>query len=356
MSETRPIRYGIVGLGRAGWNIHVRHLRDRDDAVVAAVVDPEPERCAEAKAEFDCACYESLDELIADDSIDVVVVATPSHLHASDSIAAMRAGKDVVVEKPMALDLDEADTILSAWRETGKHLFVHQSRRFTNEYWHLKHVIDSGQIGRVYHIRAYMSRFARRNDWQTLRKFGGGLLNNHGSHFLDMLLQLIDSPVRDVWGDLKQVASAGDVEDHVKALLRGENGTTIDMEISTAQNIDPALPTWILCGTHGTLTCSGKESTIRWFDPDKVAPLEVDTGPAAGRSYTNDDKLPWQEETVPAKGPTRLSFYDNVTGVLRRGEAMHVTPESVRELIRVVAEIRRGSGFEEGAPATAAAR
>ena len=356
MTDHAPIRYGIVGLGRAGWNIHIRQLRDRADAVIAAVADPEPQRCDEAKAEFNCATYDSIDALIADDNVDVVVVATPSHLHADDTTAALRAGKDVVVEKPIGRDLDETDAILDVWRDTGKHLFVHQSRRFAGDFWFLKEIIDAGRIGELYHIRGYMSRFSRRNDWQTLRKFGGGLLNNHGSHFLDMTLALLGSPVRDTFGDLKQIASAGDVEDHVKAVIRTDDGKTADIEISMAQNVAVDLPSWIICGTHGTITVAGGQATVRWYDPAKVKPLKVDTGPAAGRSYGNDDVLPWQEETVEAKGRRTMSFYDNVAGVLRRGEPMHVTPESVRELMRVLAELRRGTAFEQDQPTAAAGR
>ena len=355
MSEQGPIRYGIVGLGRAGWAIHIRQLREREDAQIVAVADPEAERRAEAEAEFGCACYDTIDGLLGDANVEVVVVATPSHLHARDTIAALRAGKDVIVEKPIGRDVDETDQILQVWRETGKHLFVHQSRRFSGDFWFLKEVIESGRIGELYHIRGYMSRFSRRNDWQTLRKFGGGLLNNHGSHFLDMIMALLASPVRDVWGDLKQIASAGDVEDHVKALLRTVDGKTADVEISMAENVASELPTWIVCGTHGTVTVTKGEATVRWYDGSKVAPLEVDTGPAAGRSYGNDDVLPWQEEVVEARGKRVMSFYDNVVGVLRRGQAMHVTPESVRELMRVLAAVRQGTGFEQEAVAEAGA-
>jgi predicted dehydrogenase len=340
-----PIRYGIVGLGRAGWEIHVKQLRPRADAKIVAVADPVAERLEQAKAEFGCKTYPNINKLLKQDDVEVVVIASPSVLHGPEAKKAFRAGKHVVVEKPMALSVAEADSVIKASEAAGKNYFVHQNYRFNREFTHLKHVVESGQIGKLFHVRNYISNFARRNDWQTLSKNGGGVLNNTSVHFLDMILQLLGGTIAQVMGDLKQVASAGDVEDHVKAFLRSDNGITADMEISSAENIAAALPKWILCGTHGTLTSDGKTSTIRWFDPSQVSPLEVIEGAAPDRKYGNSDKLPWQEQTVPAEGPDIGTFYDNVYAVLREGKPQHITPQSVRETMRVLALIRKGTAF-----------
>src|SRR5690242_8738948 len=88
-----PLRYGVVGLGRAGWNIHVHQLRGRADARIAAVADPVAQRRDEAQREFGCETYTSLSKLLKQDDVDVVVIATPSVTHASDTIKSLRAGK-----------------------------------------------------------------------------------------------------------------------------------------------------------------------------------------------------------------------------------------------------------------------
>src|SRR3954464_5610354 len=98
----QPTRYAVVGLGRAGWGIHVDQLRGRDDAKIVAVVDPVEARRNEAASEFGCRTYTSLAEMLKQDDVEVVVIATPSVAHALDAIASLRAGKNVVVEKPMA--------------------------------------------------------------------------------------------------------------------------------------------------------------------------------------------------------------------------------------------------------------
>ncbi|MDP6353736.1 MAG: Gfo/Idh/MocA family oxidoreductase [Planctomycetota bacterium] len=341
-----PVRYGVVGLGRSGWNIHVKNLRPRDDAKIVAVSDPLEERRQEAADEFGCETYESIEEMLKQDDIEVAVIATPSVLHGPDTLKTFAAGKNVVVEKPMAMTVAEADQMIAASKETGLKLFVHQNWRFNRVFTHLKDIAESGKIGRLYHVRNYSSGFARRDDWQTLAKNGGGVLNNTCPHFLDMLIQLAGGSIRNVMGDLQQIASAGDVEDHVKAFLRSENGCTVDMETSSAQNVAATLPSWILCGSSGTLTSDGKQSTIRWFDPDEAGPIEARDIAAVDRKYGSESKpLDWHEETVEAQGPDIGDFYDNVTGVMRREEEMIVTPESVREVIRVITEIRRGTDF-----------
>jgi predicted dehydrogenase len=339
------IRYGVVGLGRAGWGIHVHQLRGRSDSRIVAVADPVEARRDEAQAEFGCKVYPSLARLLKQDDVDVVVIATPSSEHSRDAKRALKAHKHVIVEKPMATSLAEADSMIRTADEAGRILFIHQNYRFYPEFLHLREIVDSGRIGRLFHVRNYISAFARRNDWQTLARNGGGQLNNTAVHFLDQILQLLPGKVNQVMGDLQQIASAGDVEDHVKAFIRTDAGATADLEISMAQNIAMPLPKWVLCGTHGTVTNNGEKSTVRWFDPALAPALEVLDGPAADRRYGNDDKLPWQEQVIDVPPRPHGAFYDHVADVLLRGAPLRVTPQSVREVMRVISLIRKGTGF-----------
>ncbi len=349
--DGQPIRYAIVGLGRAGWEIHVNQLRGRPDARITAVADPLAERRDQAVAEFECRAYDSLAKLLKkSDDIDVVVIATPSAHHAADTKRCFKAGRHVVVEKPMAASVAEAESMVRAADDAGRQLFVHQNYRFFPEFTYMRDVVRGDVIGGVYHVRNYLSQFFRRDDWQTLAKNGGGLLNNWGAHFIDQILQLIDSPLVQACGDLQQIASAGDVEDHVKAFLRFENGATADVEISNAQNVAVPLPKWILCGTHGTLTCDGQRFTLRWFDPAAAPPLTVREGAAKDRKYGNDDKLAWQEKVTDVQPRVRGAFYDNVYAVLRKDEPMYVTPQSAIDVMRTIAMIRKGTKFPGKAP------
>ncbi len=341
----KPINYAVVGLGRAGWGIHVKGLRGREDAKIVAVVDGLEDRRNEAAKEFGCKTYDNLTDMLKQEDVEVVSIATPSVVHGPNTIEALEAGKHVVVEKPMAMSVSEADKMIEAAEKAGKKLFVHQNYRFFPEFTYYEDVIASGILGRVYHLRNYITGFRRRNDWQTLNKNGGGVLNNTCPHMIDQIIQLAGGSVDKVLGDLQQVASAGDVEDHVKALIKFDNGVTADMEVSQAQKPSMPLPKWIIAGSCGTLTSDGKQATIHFFDPAKAPQLDVVDGPVMSRSYGNDDELPWEERTEPAVGSDRGNFYDNVYSVLREGGEMRVTPESVREVIRTIDLIREGTKF-----------
>ncbi len=197
MTNQSLINVGIAGLGRTGWNNHANacaHLPEQFRVV--AVCDPDPARQAEAIERFDCLAYSSYEEIVADKAVELMVVATPSNLHAEQTIAAMRARQHVIVEKPMASDLAGADAMLAAAKETGQILTVHQNLRYAADFVKVREVIASGVLGRIIEVRIHNGGFDRRWDWQTMKRYGGGMLNNSGPHFVDMGMLLIDDPNR----------------------------------------------------------------------------------------------------------------------------------------------------------------
>lgn len=335
----QKIRVGVVGLGRAGWDIHIRRLRDDERFEIGAVADFEATRRAEAQDEFGCAAYADFDSLLRESDCEIVVLASPSAQHAPQSIAVLEAGKHVVVEKPMALNTAEAGQMIEAARAADKKLFVHQNFRYNPQVAHLREIIASGILGDVFEIRMRALSFNRRNDWQTLQKLGGGTLNNTCPHFIDLALLMLESPVKQVFSDLKLTTDAGDADDHVKMLFKGENRRVIDLEVSTSCAF--AEPRWTLLGTAGTLRSDGQTSELKYFDPSELSPLTVDEAPPAGRKYGNGEVLPWREEQRPTEGAVSSDFYDNVFTVLREGAALDITPESVREVIRIIEDAHR---------------
>lgn len=341
--SSQPITMAVAGLGRAGWDLHVKAVRDRSDFRVTACCDAEPDRRAQAEKELGCVTFDDYREMLRRADAELIVVATQSRDHGPHTLAALKTGRHVLVEKPMAMNVRQADRMIAAAKQARKKLFVHQNYRFNDEFKHLSEVISGGILGTVFHVRGNWLTFARRNDWQTLRKHGGGVLNNTCPHIIDMTLQLIGWPVRSVWGDLQHVNDAGDVEDHVKIVLRGKSGITADLEVSTA--CAQSLPKWMILGDCGTLTSDGKTSQIKYHDPKQVKPLKVVETPPASRRYGNDDKLPWRTKKLTVKSKDKTAYYDTVVDTLRRGKPMAVTPESVREVIRVIACVRRGTGF-----------
>ncbi|WP_152362354.1 Gfo/Idh/MocA family protein [Microlunatus speluncae] len=340
------MRVGIIGLGRSGWNIHAAGLRALGDQFrVVAVADPLAERQQEAAKDFGATTYSEPEQLIADDQVELVVVATPSFTHVPLGVAALQAGKHVIVEKPLAQSVEEVDQLTAVADAAGKIVTCFQNNRFEPSFLKIREIIDSGRIGEVVLVRRAIHRFARRADWQTLRSHGGGELPNTVSHFLDQLLLLVgDSPVS-VFADLRRTVSAGDAEDHVKLILKPEKGPLVEVESSAAV----AFPQdhWFIAGTAGGIVGSMSELKVRWFDPAALPDLEASPDAAVGRAYGRSETIEWSEETLPIEPPAERTqnYYRTIYATLREGADLFVTPASVRRQISIITEARNQTGF-----------
>jgi len=331
------VTVGIAGLGRSGWEIHARVLEKYPAMYrVVAVFDPVEERRREAVSKFGCRAHADFDSLVEDPDVELVVVATPSHLHAPQTIEALNAGKDVICEKPMAATLAEADTMIYAARSTGRLLTVFHNRRYAPDFLKVMEVMRSGKLGRIVLIRMSWHSFGRRWDWQTLREFGGGELRNTASHALDQALQLMGDSEPEVFCDLQRTLTLGDAEDHVKIVLRAPSSPLIDLEVSRACAYPQSW--WLVMGTQGGLT--GSTSSLQWkyFDPADLIPREVDARPTVNRSY-NVEEIPWKEETWIAEEGYKsgeYTYYEELYKTLRQGAPSPVTPESARRVMWVI--------------------
>ncbi|MEM1508130.1 MAG: Gfo/Idh/MocA family oxidoreductase [Candidatus Bathyarchaeia archaeon] len=333
------IRVGIAGLGRSGWNIHAKAFEKLADKYrVVAVTDPIEERRREATEKFGCRAYSDFDSFVEDKEVELAVIATPSYLHAPQTIKALESGKHVVCEKPMATSLAEADAMIEAARKTGKILTIFQNSLFNPDYLKVKEVIQSGKLGRIVLIKIYSHLFGRRWDWQTLKKFGGGELRNNGVHLIIQGLSFIGDKDPEVFCDLQRTLTLGDAEDHVKVILKAQDAPLIDIEVTRAcaypQN------TWLVMGTQGGLV--GNRFSLKWkyFNPGDLPPRRVETEPTPDRSY-NIEEIPWREEGWSIAeseywSVNAILFYQELYKTLRQGEPLAVTPEMVRRVMWVI--------------------
>ena len=338
MSDSSTVQVGIAGLGRSGWDIHGAVLAELSGQYrVAAATDNDPDRLFEAAEKFGCRTYSSYDDLLGDPGVELVVVATPNKLHAHHSIAAMKAGKHVVCEKPMATSVSEADSMIETARATGRMLAIFQNYRYRPDFVKVRETIGSGKLGRIVMVRIAVHSFKRRWDWQTLKECGGGDLRNNAPHSIDMALQLFGEKEPEVFCLMDRALTLGDAEDHVKLILHAPGCPTIDVEVTSAC----AYPqeTWLVMGTSGTL--AGGMNGLRWkyLDPATLPAREVEKAPTAGRAYCQED-LPWKEEECwkdPKPGGLYWrGFYEDLHRTLRNGASVPVTPESVRRQLVVI--------------------
>lgn len=347
MSAT-PIRLGIVGLGRAGWGMHCAELQGREDKFrIVAVCDLIAERREQAVARYDCLAYERIEDLVADPSVEMVDIATRSCDHFAHAKLALEAGKDVFLEKPMCVTYEEAVELQRiAARAKGK-LYIRHNRRFEPAFQHIREIIASGILGEVYEIKLRRLGYQRRDDWQTLKAFGGGMMLNWGPHIVDHALRFLESPVKSVWSDVRRIAAVGDAEDHLHIVLTGENGRVVDLEISGGAAIGE--PVYLIWGTKGALVCPDEKTiTIKYLDPQKpLPPRQADPG-TPGTTFGSPEPLPWIEESFPVNPAQKMdmtTIWDALYSAVREGQAFPIRLEEAVEVMRVISMAKAGTPF-----------
>jgi scyllo-inositol 2-dehydrogenase (NADP+) len=348
MERKGPIKIGIAGLGRAGSGMQLNELSSRKEFFnVVAVCDVIEERRKQASEKYVCRAYEKVQDLIADPDIEMVSVATRSYEHHNHVKMALEAGKDVLVEKPMCCTYKEALSLKEIAGKSSGSLYVRHNRRFEPGFQHIREIMDSGILGDVYEIKLRRVGYQRRDDWQTIKKFGGGQLLNWGPHIIDHGLQFLQSPLKSIWSDLKMIASVGDAEDHLKIILTGENNRIVDLEISGGAAISE--PEYLVWGTRGALLCDGNTIKMKYLDPNvELEQREANPG-TPDASFGSSEKLVWIEESIginPKKKVNMTIIWDELYKAVREGIPFPITLDEAVEVMKVVSAAKKGTRFE----------
>ncbi len=338
----RTLRCAVIGLGRIGWRFHVPQILQHKGFELTAVVDPLPERLAEARTEFGVCGYADHGALLRSTELDLVVVASPTRFHVEQVMAAFEHGVDVFCDKPLAPTLPEVDRLIAAMEQHGRKLMVYQPHRARAEVVALRSILSQNLIGPLYMLRRAVLHYARRNDWQAFTRHGGGMLNNYGAHYIDQLLYLCASRARRISCALRTIASLGDADDVVKALIETENEVILDIEINMAA-AHPA-PPWQILGRYGSIVLDQAQRAwlVRFFDPNDLPKLAVQEGLAANdRRYGSGEVIPWQEVSVPVERSAAIDFYSRCYDYFALGGEPFVPISQTREVMRVLDECRR---------------
>ena len=335
----KRLRIAIAGLGRIGWMQHARALVKHADFRLVAACDAEAERRAEAERDLKCRAFADYAQMLEQADLDAVVIATPTHLHKPMVIAALRHGLHVIVEKPMALDAREASAMIREARKHRRVLTVYQPARLGADFQHLRRIIASGRIGRIVHVQNGMFSHWRRNDWQALRKYGGGMLANYGAHAIDTTLQLIGYDIQRLFCHRQIIVSLGNAEDAVKLVLQTRRGVLGDIDINQGSTISPYhLIVW---GTHGAIRQEKDVFHIRWYDPKKLRPLKLNPRLAStGRKYYAE-QIKFVEETVKIDPKLEVDVYADFARAIRTGAAPFAKPEETLAVMRLMDQCRK---------------
>jgi len=342
----KVLRTAVIGLGRIGWNLHIPQIIAHDGFELVAAVDTKSERLNELEEKYSVNGYTDVKEMLDAEHPDLVVVASPTHLHKDHAILAMEHGADVFCDKPVAKNIDEVYEMREASERFGRKIMVYQPHRAFAVVNSLKKVIAEGKIGPLFMIKRSNSGYIRRNDWQALKQYGGGMLNNYGAHFIDQMIYLAREDVESIYCTSHNIATLGDAEDVVKAVLTMKSGVTIDIDINnaTAHMIAP----WMIFGKYGTIVAEGSSYAqtdsfvVKYYDPADMPELTLDESLSAeGRRYNNDVPVPWKEEIVPVTPEDAVIFYDKVYEYFALNGKPFVPVEETLRVMELLEEAHR---------------
>lgn len=246
------VRFGFVGAG-AITHSAAKAISRHGEAAVRGAFDPHTGRVKELCEKFAIdTAYVSSDALFADPEVDAVYIAVPNRFHAPLAQQALEAGKHVMLDKPFALDLTEAEAVASAARASGKVFMLGMNQRYREDSQKIRTLVARGTLGEIYHAKAYWMRrsgIPKLGTWFGNRELaGGGGLLDIGVHMLDLCLFLMDNfePAcvsgatytrfghrglgEGGWGRSEREHDVFDVDDFATGLIRMKNGATVTLD------------------------------------------------------------------------------------------------------------------------------
>lgn len=258
MSDS-SLRFGIIGCGRIAPR-HAQSIQQVPDAQLVAVADIKPQRATTFGQEYHAADYVDYHQLLEREEIDAISVCVPSGLHAQVAIDAMTAGKHVLVEKPIAITLADADRMIDVSKATGRTLGVVLQNRYNQPMQALRHAYDAGKLGKLYLgsvcVRWYRPQSYYEDGWHGTWAMDGGALMNQSIHHIDAL-QWLMGPVTSVNAYTATLAHTMEAEDVGVAIVRFASGALATIEGSTLtwpQNLEGSVA---LFGERGSVKIGG---------------------------------------------------------------------------------------------------
>ena len=330
MKKVAVIGYG----GQGAW--HCNQILKSDVTELAGTYDIKPERCKAAK-DNGIFVYESNEAIFADESVDIIVVATPNDVHEDLVVNGLLSGHNVICEKPVALSVAEFDRMVEAQNKSGKLLTVHQNRRWDVDFLGVKSVIDSGEIGEVIRIesRIHGSRGIP-SDWRCIKKYGGGMILDWGVHLIDQMMQLIPDKITTVNCVTTNITNE-EVDDGFRLEIGFESGKTAHVEVGTYNFL--AMPRFYMQCKDGSLYLTDwqKKAQIakltRWIEKD-VTPVQNAAG--ITKTMAPRDHLTLDEYEIDRPTSDVHNFYRNFCAAIDGKEEQFIKNCEVRRVLLVM--------------------
>jgi|LSQX01.3.fsa_nt_gb predicted dehydrogenase len=323
MTAKKQMGAALIGYGPAFnmGRLHGQSLQEQAGIPVVAVCDTDRKRLAAAQEDFPgIATYTQVSELLQDDKVNLCVIILPHNLHGPVGLQCLKAGRHVVLEKPMCITTAEAKAMVDTAKANKLMLTVFHNRRHDGDFLALKKAVADGLLGEIFEVEMWAGGYgAPRGWWRDKKEISGGAFYDWGAHYLDWLLNLIPSPVENVTGFFhKLVWKQMTNEDHVQAVIRFQNGVMANVQMSGIAH--HSLPRWRVLGTKGALV-SGTEG-FEYYTTENSLHLE---------GFLKYQESNWGE------------FYRLVGEHLLKDGELEVKPEEAARVIGIIESAEKSS-------------
>lgn len=327
------LNFGLIGCGRiAKKHASLLGSGSVEGARLAAVCDVDPQRAAEFAKRHGVPSYQSYQQMLAEAPLDVVSILTPSGMHAQHAIDAARMGKHVVVEKPMALTIRDADEMIRVCDECGVKLFVVKQNRYNAPVVELKKALDAGRFGKLVSgsVRVRWARdqaYYDQDDWRGTWKMDGGVFANQASHHVDLLMWMLGEPVS-VFAKARTALVDIEAEDTGLAIVQFQNGALGCIEATTATRPRDLEGSLSILGEKGTVVIGG--FAVNRIDTWQFANPEPD-----------DERIVREANQNPPDvyGFGHLTYLDQIVTCIRTGRRALVDGFEGRRSLELVSAI-----------------
>jgi predicted dehydrogenase len=329
--------FGIIGCGMIA-NFHAKAIADVKGGKLVACFDTFPAAAEKIAATYGCKAYTKLEDMLADPKVDIVTIGTPSGAHMEPALMAAKAGKHVIVEKPLEITLKRCDAIIDACKKNKVKLAAIYPSRFHDSSREMKKAVEAKRLGKLTIGDAYVKWFRTQayydgGKWRgTWELDGGGALMNQAIHSVDLLTWLMGPVVeiRAQWGTLAHERIA--VEDTAVATLRFANGALGVIEATTA-----AYPGYLkrieLHGSEGS-ACMEEEDLVKW---DFAKPTKADAKIIESMQSKKSTGGGAGDPTAIGHHGHALQFQDMVDAIKKNREPAVNGPEGRRSVEIILA-------------------
>ncbi|MBM3213829.1 dehydrogenase [Candidatus Poribacteria bacterium] len=325
-------RAAVIGYGFAGRCFHTYLVGLANGLELHSIATRDPERRAAAQRDYpDAKCVATMDEVLADSKVDLVVLATPHNTHRDLAVQAMDAGKHVVVDKVVAMDAAETIEMAEAAKRNRVLFSVFHNRRWDWDFLTVQRAIQDGYLGEPYLFESAIMRYGKPGGWRGVKSQSGGILYDWGAHLMDQALQIVPSKVESVSCQIQHRGWDTDIGSYVQVNINFENGVIYRVEVGNLSLY--ARPRFQVFGDQGTFVKTGVDPQEPFMIRGDIdAAVEEPEHQARVWTMQGGERREFTMETV--RGSWR-SYYQNIADVLNNGAELVVTPEQMVRLMQV---------------------